>query len=88
MTGLPTRVDVFEVDIFSMSPARFRAVPSGTGAHLVYAGPAVSAVADDPEGAGVLHDTLRRHATALAQKSLAEGFGLTVAGRSRVRAAA
>jgi trehalose synthase len=88
-------------------------VPSSTGAHLVYAGPAVSAVADDPEGARVLHDALalrealpsdqrsrvhlaslpmddpaenaiivnalQRHATVVAQKSLAEGFGLTVA---------
>jgi hypothetical protein len=79
---------VFEVDIFSMSPARFRAVPPRTGAHLVYAGPTVSAVADDPAGARVLHDALQRHATALPQKSLAEGFGLIVAGRSRVRAAA
>jgi trehalose synthase len=88
-------------------------VPPSTGAHLVYAGPAVSAVADDPEGARVLHDALalrealpahqrsrvhlaslpmddpaenaiivnalQRHATVVAQKSLAEGFGLTVA---------
>jgi trehalose synthase len=84
-----------------------------TGAHLVYAGPAVAAVADDPEGAGVLeeakqawHDlpvevrarvhlaclpmedgeenaaivnALQRHADVVVQKSLAEGFGLTVA---------
>jgi trehalose synthase len=88
-------------------------VPASTQAHLVYAGPAVSAVADDPEGARVLSDAqalgmslpeeqrsrvhlaalpmddaeenailvnaLQRHATVVAQKSLAEGFGLTVA---------
>jgi trehalose synthase len=88
-------------------------VPRSTGAHLVYAGPAVSAVADDPEGARVLADALalreglpeeqrrrvhlaslpmddpaenaiivnalQRHATVVTQKSLAEGFGLTVA---------
>ena len=88
-------------------------VPAGTGAHLVYAGPAVDAVADDPEGARVLRDSialrdalpeaarsrvhlatlpmddaeenaimvnaLQRHARAIVQKSLAEGFGLTVA---------
>jgi trehalose synthase len=88
-------------------------VPRSTGAHLIYAGPAVSAVADDPEGAGVLGDALamrdrlpseqrgrvhlaslpmddpaenaiivnalQRHAAVVVQKSLAEGFGLTVA---------
>jgi trehalose synthase len=88
-------------------------VPPSTGAHLIYAGPAVSAVADDPEGARVLADALalreslpaeprsrvhvaslpmddpaenaiivnalQRHATVITQKSLAEGFGLTVA---------
>jgi trehalose synthase len=82
-------------------------------AHLVYAGPSVRAVADDPEGVEVLgearsawHDlapdvrgrvhlaelplddgdenaaivnALQRHATVVVQKSLAEGFGLTVA---------
>jgi trehalose synthase len=82
-------------------------------AHLVYAGPAVAAVADDPEGEQVLRDALRlrgelpadarrrlhlaclpmddaeenaiivnalqRHARVVVQKSLAEGFGLTVA---------
>jgi trehalose synthase len=82
-------------------------------AHLVYAGPAVDDVADDPEGAEVLeearelwrslpdeprsrihlatlpmHDldenaaivnALQRKATIVVQKSLAEGFGLTVA---------
>jgi trehalose synthase len=84
-----------------------------TGAHLVYAGPAVAAVADDPEGAEVLEESkqawealpekvrervhlaclpmddgeenaaivnaLQRHADVVVQKSLAEGFGLTVA---------
>jgi trehalose synthase len=79
---------------------------------LVLAGPVVSAVADDPEGAEVLRDcwevwrrlphharsrvvlacvpmadleenaiivnALQRHATVVVQKSLAEGFGLTV----------
>ena len=90
-----------------------RARPAETGAHLVYAGPAVEAVADDPEGLQVLHraiafaralpedarrrvhlatlpmddvdenaiivNALQRHATVVTQKSLAEGFGLTVA---------
>src|SRR4051794_8116022 len=88
-------------------------VPEDTGAHLVYAGPDVSAVADDPEGLAMLresialreslpHDArrrvhlasmpmqdpdenavminaLQRHARVIVQKSLAEGFGLTVA---------
>jgi trehalose synthase len=88
-------------------------VPAETGAHLVYAGPAVEAVADDPEGERVLHDAialrdalprearsrvhlaalpmadteenavivnaLQRHAHLIVQKSVAEGFGLTVA---------
>jgi trehalose synthase len=83
-----------------------------TGAHLVYAGPAVAAVSDDPEGAQVLEEAkgaweelpekvrerihlaclpmedgdenaaivnaLQRHADVVVQKSLAEGFGLTV----------
>jgi trehalose synthase len=82
-------------------------------AHLVYAGPAVEGVADDPEGARVLDavraqwarlprklrtrihlavlpmadtqenaavvNALQRAATVVVQKSLAEGFGLTVA---------
>ncbi len=82
-------------------------------AHLVYAGPAVDDVADDPEGAEVLQEAkdlwnelpegararihlatlpmedldenaaivnaLQRGATVVVQKSLAEGFGLTVA---------
>jgi trehalose synthase len=84
-----------------------------TDAHLVYAGPSVAAVADDPEGAEVLEEglaawdalppeaqervhllalpmddtqenaaivnALQRRATVVVQKSLAEGFGLTVA---------
>jgi trehalose synthase len=88
-------------------------VPADTGAHLVYAGPNVEAVADDPEGRRMLHESialraqlppeqrvrihlaslpmedanenaiivnaLQRHARVVVQKSLAEGFGLTVA---------
>ena len=84
-----------------------------SGARLVLAGPAVTGVADDPEGPAVLeeltrawralpHQTrrrvqlvslpvvdaqenaamvnaLQRHATVVVQKSLQEGFGLTVA---------
>jgi trehalose synthase len=84
-----------------------------TGAHLVYAGPAVEAVSDDPEGAQVLKEAialreslpeaaqrsihlvclplddaeenavivnaLQRIASVVVQKSIAEGFGLTVA---------
>jgi trehalose synthase len=84
-----------------------------TGAHLVYAGPAVEAVADDPEGKEVLDEAqayfgeldpeakervhltalpmndlaenaaivnaLQRRAHVIVQKSIAEGFGLTVA---------
>jgi trehalose synthase len=83
-----------------------------TDAHLVYAGPDVTAVDDDPEGAEVLEETraswramdaetrakihlallpmddleenaaivnaLQRGASVVVQKSLAEGFGLTV----------
>jgi trehalose synthase len=86
----------------------------GSGpAHLLLAGPVVTGVADDPEGAATfehcievwrrlphaersrihlaclpMHDTdenaaivnaIQRHATVVTQKSLAEGFGLTVA---------
>jgi trehalose synthase len=81
-------------------------------AHLVLAGPNVSAVSDDPEGADTLHrvidawrelphgvrhrvqiaslpmadaeenaamvNALQRHASIIVQKSLREGFGLTV----------
>ena len=87
-------------------------VPAETGCHLVYAGPSVEAVADDPEGVRVLDDSvaarsrlhadarrrihlatlpmadpdenavivnaLQRHARVVVQKSVAEGFGLTV----------
>jgi trehalose synthase len=90
-----------------------RYVAPFTDAHLVYAGPAVEAVADDPEGAQVLDrvrayrltlhadvqarvhlamvpmgdleenaaivNALQRAASVVVQKSLAEGFGLTVA---------
>ena len=86
---------------------------AGTGdAHLVLAGPATAAVADDPEGAEVFGEVeaafdalpadvqgrvhlaslpmddpeenaaivnaLQRHAAVVCQKSIAEGFGLTV----------
>ncbi len=88
-------------------------VATHTDAHLVYAGPAVEAVADDPEGVQVLRDArayfeglapehrervhlaalpmddlaenaaivnaLQRRADIVVQKSVAEGFGLTVA---------
>jgi len=91
--------------------ARLGAEPA-CGAHLVLAGPAVTGVGDDPEGASVLAATiahwrrlpddvrrrvhlasfpttdvdenaamvnaLQRHATVIVQKSLHEGFGLTV----------
>jgi trehalose synthase len=84
-----------------------------TDAHLVYAGPVVEAVADDPEGGAVLAEAralldrlpasvrervhlacipmadldenaaivnaLQRRAAIVVQKSVAEGFGLTVA---------
>jgi trehalose synthase len=88
-------------------------VPAGVNGHLVYAGPAAEAVADDPEAARMLQESiamrqrlpaeararihlatlpmedldenaiivnaLQRHARVITQKSLAEGFGLTVA---------
>lgn len=88
-------------------------IPCGGEAHLVLAGPNVTGVADDPEGADVLTacvdawrqlphaarsrialvclpmadadenavivNALQRHATVVAQKSIHEGFGLTVA---------
>jgi trehalose synthase len=90
-----------------------RHVAPRTAAHLVYAGPEVAAVSDDPEGAQVLDrvraarralppdvrervhlallpmadpeenaaivNALQRRADVVVQKSLAEGFGLTVA---------
>ena len=89
------------------------AIAPRTDAHLVLAGPAVAAVADDPEGAEVLGEiraqrerlpaeirarvhlavlpmedleenaaivnALQRRSDVICQKSLAEGFGLTVA---------
>ena len=88
-------------------------VAPNSDAHLVYAGPAVEAVSDDPEGRAVLDqaiatwtalpavqrarvhlatlpmidgeenaamvNALQRHAYLVVQKSIAEGFGLTVA---------
>ena len=88
-------------------------VPKGGLAHLVLAGPAAEAVADDPQGAEVWRElvaawealpaqartrvhlaslpmadvdenaaivnALQRRADVVVQKSLAEGFGLTVA---------
>jgi len=88
-------------------------IAPATDAHLVYAGPAVEAVSDDPEGEEVLAEArdyfdrlepemqrrvhlaalpmgdleenaaivnaLQRDAAIVVQKSLAEGFGLTVA---------
>lgn len=88
-------------------------VDPGLGAHLMLVGPAVTGVADDPEGGEVLDactvqwralphairsrvhlacmpmadpdeqsaivNALQRHASIVVQKSLAEGFGLTVA---------
>lgn len=89
-----------------------RYIVADGAAHLVLAGPVVSAVADDPEGAEMLEEcrvawrrlphharrritlaclpmadrdenaiivnALQRHAAVVVQKSLAEGFGLTV----------
>jgi trehalose synthase len=88
-------------------------IAPNTDAHLVYAGPAVEAVSDDPEGEEVISEArelfdrldddmqqrvhlaalpmgdleenaaivnaLQRDAAVVVQKSLAEGFGLTVA---------
>jgi trehalose synthase len=88
-------------------------IAPSSDAHLIIAGPAVGAVADDPEGAEVLSElwsmwtrlplpmqlrihlaclpmvdvqenaiivnALQRRASVVVQKSLAEGFGLTVA---------
>jgi trehalose synthase len=115
--GAPTVVQVSRWDALKDPLGVIRGfaehVPADTGAHLVYAGPAVEAVADDPEGARVLREAietraalpeearsrvhlatlpmddpdenaiivnaLQRHAAVVVQKSLAEGFGLTVA---------
>jgi trehalose synthase len=88
-------------------------VDPALGAHLLLGGPAVTGVADDPEGAEVLDEcvaqwrdlphaarsrvhlacipmtdpdenasivnAIQRHASVVVQKSVAEGFGLTVA---------
>jgi trehalose synthase len=88
-------------------------VDGTTSAHLLLAGPSVTGVADDPEGAATLQhcmevwrglphaersrihlaclpmrdaaenaaivNAIQRHAAVVTQKSLAEGFGLTVA---------
>ena len=88
-------------------------VLDGTDAHLVLAGPNVSGVTDDPEGAEILNEVetawrklsqerrsrvllaclpmadidenaaivnaLQRHSAVIVQKSIQEGFGLTVA---------
>ena len=88
-------------------------IAPASDAHLVYAGPAVEAVSDDPEGAEVLAEcrglrerlpaaarervhlaclpmddleenaamvnALQRRAAVVVQKSIAEGFGLTIA---------
>jgi trehalose synthase len=93
--------------------AGFAAADPAPDVHLMLAGPAVTGVTDDPEGAEVLNSTLsqwhrlpaairgrvslvsipmddldqnaaivnaiQRQATVVTQKSLAEGFGLTVA---------
>jgi len=107
-----SRWDVMK-DMIGVMDAFATYVDSGRDAELVLAGPVVSAVADDPEGAQVLEDcwnhwrglphavrrriqlvclpmhdleenaaivnALQRHATIVTQKSIAEGFGLTVA---------
>ncbi len=115
--GAPTVVQVSRWDALKDPVGVIRGfaehVPAELGAHLVYAGPAVAAVADDPEGVQVLRNSisarsslpaearrrvhlatlpmddldenavivnaLQRHARIVVQKSLAEGFGLTVA---------
>ena len=107
-----SRWDIMK-DMIGVMDAFAAYVNSGRDAELVLAGPVVSAVADDPEGALVLQDcwnhwrglphairqrvqlvclpmhdleenaaivnALQRHATIVTQKSLAEGFGLTIA---------
>lgn len=99
-------------DMMGVMQAFDRHIAPHSSAHLLLAGPAVSGVTDDPEGAQVYdecaaawrevpHDTrarihlaclpmadvdenaaivnaLQRHAEVVVQKSLAEGFGLTV----------
>jgi trehalose synthase len=115
--GVPAVVQVSRWDAlkdpFGVITGFAEHVPPETGAHLVYAGPAVEAVADDPEGLRTLREAialrdrlpeaarrrvhvaslpmddvdenaiivnaLQRYARVVTQKSLAEGFGLTVA---------
>jgi trehalose synthase len=114
--GVPMVVQVSRWDRLKDMPGVLRGfadfVVNDHDTQLVLAGPVVSAVADDPEGAEVLRETwdewrrlphharsrialaclpmadseenaimvnaLQRHATIVVQKSLAEGFGLTV----------
>jgi trehalose synthase len=115
--GAPLVVQVSRWDRMKDMPGVMRGfsehVDRSLGAHLVLAGPSVTGVADDPEGAEVLDEctalwrklphaarsrvhlactpmvdpdeaaaivnALQRHASVVAQKSIAEGFGLTVA---------
>jgi trehalose synthase len=100
-------------DMAGVMTAFAEQVAGVSSAHLLLAGPVVTGVADDPEGAATfehcievwrrlphaersrihlaclpMHDpdenaaivnAIQRHATVVTQKSLAEGFGLTVA---------
>jgi trehalose synthase len=100
-------------DMAGVMTAFAEQVAGASSAHLLLAGPVVTGVADDPEGAATfehcievwrrlphaersrihlaclpMHDpdenaaivnAIQRHATVVTQKSLAEGFGLTVA---------
>ncbi len=121
-TGPPPHIDerlVVQVsrwdrlkDMLGVMQGFERHIVADTEAHLVLAGPNVSGVTDDPEGAEVLDEcveawrdfphavrsrihlaclpmadvdenaaivnALQRHADVVTQKSLAEGFGLTV----------
>jgi trehalose synthase len=122
-TGPPPRIDTPTVvqvsrwdrlkDPIGVISGFAQHVTERTDAHLILAGPTVHSVADDPEGAEVLDESvetwrklphatrsrihlacipmldieenaaivnaLQRHATVVVQKSLEEGFGLTVA---------
>jgi hypothetical protein len=90
MTGLSTRADVFEVDISSMSPARFRSVLGPERfeafeqgilrARELLAGRVVWNVDSTARGGGIVN-ALQRHATVVAQKSLQLGENA----RARVR---
>ena len=120
-SGLPPPADVpLAVQVSRWDPLKdplgvmhgFAAIAADTPAQLVLAGPDTSGVADDPEAAHVLEETiavwrelpeavrdrihlvslptddveenavmvnaLQRHAAVIVQKSLQEGFGLTV----------